>query len=53
MKSLTRTELANLLDAAGSDKLLFAVMFNHGLRVARSSVSTTRTSLTGISLCSG
>lgn len=34
MKSLTRTELANLLDAAGSDKLLFAVMFNHGLRVS-------------------
>jgi len=38
MKSLTRDELANLLDAAkqGSDRdaLMFRVMFNHGLRVS-------------------
>jgi integrase len=34
MKSLTRDELNRLLDAAGSDRLMFTVMFNHGLRVS-------------------
>ena len=34
MKSLTRDELNRLLGAAGSDRLMFTVMFNHGLRVS-------------------
>ena len=34
MKSLTRSELASLLECSGDDRLLFTVMFNHGLRVS-------------------
>jgi integrase len=34
MKSLTREELNRLLEVAGSDELMFRVMFNHGLRVS-------------------
>jgi integrase len=34
MKSLTRDELNRLLDAAGADRLMLTVMFNHGLRVS-------------------
>ena len=34
MKSLTRDELNRLLGAAGKDRLLLTVMFNHGLRVS-------------------
>jgi integrase len=34
MKSLTRDELNRLLEVAGTDRLMFAVMFNHGLRVS-------------------
>jgi integrase/recombinase XerD len=34
MKSLTRDELDRLLAAAGSDALMFRVIFNHGLRVS-------------------
>jgi integrase len=34
MKSLTQDEFKALLTVAGSDRLLFTVMFNHGLRVS-------------------
>ena len=34
MKSLTRDELDRLLAVAGADRLLFTVLFNHGLRVS-------------------
>jgi integrase len=34
MKSLNQDELKALLAVAGSDRLLFTVMFNHGLRVS-------------------
>lgn len=34
MKSLTKDELNRLLAVAGSDALMFRVMFNHGLRVS-------------------
>jgi integrase len=34
MKSLTKDELSRLLEVAGTDRLMFAVMFNHGLRVS-------------------
>jgi integrase len=34
MKSLTKDELKSLLAVAGPDRLLFTVMFNHGLRVS-------------------
>jgi integrase len=34
MKSLSKDELKSLLEVAGPDRLLFTVMFNHGLRVS-------------------
>jgi type 1 fimbriae regulatory protein FimB len=34
MKSLTKDELGRFLDVTGSDRLMFTVMFNHGLRVS-------------------
>jgi integrase len=34
MKSLTKDELGRLIAVAGSDALLFRVLFNHGLRVS-------------------
>jgi integrase len=34
MKSLTKDELSRLLEVAGTDRLMFRVLFNHGLRVS-------------------